>query len=578
MNTIHDLQSELDRLADESPAESEVRQTLTERVAAQGKRRRTTALIAVAASVVLVVGGASITSSVLSHRSTGPAAPSPVVQVPEVPLPAGTQLIRHALQPVRTPVTATPPGGLTGQTWMSAPGRLAVSWFDPSAEPDGMLGSTSAPSRAGELATGLPRAAGYVVTDSRDDGLTSFGAGGPAPVTVSHRDTTIDGRAVSVDIAPADTTDQFGFPADERLSWQLSDGRWIHVWTTFRDGGSSVSPELAAFAKTITEVPQTLDRTVGIGLTLPSLSVDSTVNSSPLASMAGGAMVFLCPIGVDPLQPSYSSSSGSGSSGPDGTTSTEAESSQDPTADCLTAGVVNYPQNLRASMTAGREIAVGEAVAHVDVEQASAWAELPGGLLAVVRAPTSAHVSAVDLAALAVSVRLSPAVTVLPPSAPQAPKGSVNGTSMPQPGAMGQSSAVASSSAAPESSAATPVAVVPAAGLVKTSNIRDDNRTVTLKFSFQNITDSAVPLRGLTATVAGFTQVGAYPAQATKIGPRQNLDVWLEFKVGQCSEVDPATADPQIEFQSQVDGTWWDGSIMSPVDGWVRDAVTHFCP
>lgn len=403
MNTVTDLRDELRTLAELAPSDADVRAALTDRIDARVKRRRTQALFAVAAAVVVVAGGIGITASMLSHRSVGPAGPQPVVTVPDVPLPPDTKLIRHQLEPVSSPVTATPPKELTGQVWFSSPGRLAVSWYDKSrgAAFGGVLYSSS-----GTASAAGPAAAGYVVTEGQADSLTLTGAGdgpdGPSTPAVTSTPVTVGGHAATLQTAPTGTTDQMGFPAEQRISWQLGEGRWIHVWA---EGLTPVPGALESFAAGIIEHPQTLDRSVGIGLTLPGLKVDSSMNASVLSGASVGSSVFLCPPGIDPLAGSYSSSSGSSG----GTT---IESTSDPTQSCITAGVVNFPMDafnapLRPTVT------VGDTVAQVDARTGRAIVDLGGGLLAVVAAP-SAHLSAQDLAALAASVRLSPAVQVLP--------------------------------------------------------------------------------------------------------------------------------------------------------------------
>jgi hypothetical protein len=131
-----------------------------------------------------------------------------------------------------------------------------------------------------------------------------------------------------------------------------------------------------------------------------------------------GSTVFLCPVGVNPMAGSSGSSTGSGSSGPDGTTTAETTTNNDPTSRCVIAAVVNYPGDQLDSI-GPTTITVSDTVAHVDPDTGAAWADLGGGLTAVARAPESAHLSAADLAALVASVRLSPAVTVLPMTTPQ---------------------------------------------------------------------------------------------------------------------------------------------------------------
>lgn len=441
MNTVTDLRTELDRLAECAPSEAEVRKSLTDRIARHAKRRRTTALLAAAAAVVVVAGGAGVAGAVLSHRSAGPAGPTPVVQVPQIPLPPDTKLIRHQLQPVTTPVTAIPPQGLTGRVWFSSPGRLAVDWFDLGrGAAFGWSGESAAP---GSASAAGPRAAGYVVTATRDEALTTVGSDGPVSATVSRRDITVGGHPATLETAPAGTTNEIGMPAEERITWQLADGRWIHVWT---EGLAPDPGALESFAGGITEAPQTLDRTVGIGLTLPGLTVDSSINSSPLASELG-ADIYLCPAGVDPFASSSGTSSGSGSTPavasavasasiapgePTGSTTTETQTENDPTSGCVAAAVINAPgqQPGGTSSAPATTVTVGDTIAHVDRADGLAWADLGDGLTAVARAPQSTHLSAGDLAALVASVRLSPAVTVLPVQTPYVTQGPVEATAV----------------------------------------------------------------------------------------------------------------------------------------------------
>jgi hypothetical protein len=412
VNTVTDLRAELRTLAEYAPSDAEIRSTLAGLRSARSKRRRTTALIGVAAAVILVAGGAGITGAVLSQRSAGPAAPSPVVSVPDVPLPADTKLIRHHLQPVVSPVTAIPPDGLTGRMWLSSPGRLAVSFFDPTTASDGWTSYTPGkPSASPRLA-----AAGYLVTEDRHPVLNMAGPTPKQTVTASGTPVTVGGHAATLETAPEGATDAFGLPAAQRISWRLSDGRWIYIWASGPSGDPVDTATLKDFAASIREVPTTLNRTLGIGLTLPGLTLDSSMNSWPAITYTG-ATVFLCPAGVDPMATTYSTSSGSGSIGPAGTTTTYT--GDDPATTCVTATAINVPAQQRESLGATQAVRVKDTVAHVDVDKSVAWVDLGNGVTGIVGAPPSAHLSAADLAALAASVRLSPAVTVLPLPSPQ---------------------------------------------------------------------------------------------------------------------------------------------------------------
>lgn len=411
MNTDTDLRAELSTLADQTPSDADVRGALADRVDARARRRRTTSLIAAAAAVVVLAGGAGIAGALFSHRAAGPATPTPVVTVPAVPLPANTKLVRHQLQAMTSPVAAVPPKGLSGHVWMSAPGRLAVSFFNPAAPGGSTINVDASLLQPGKGGGSSPATAGYTITDQRDENLQSFGPHGPTTATVTHQDISVDGHAATLDTAPADTNDDFGFPAGERITWQLPDGRWIHVWTSGRGDKSA----LRDFAAGITDAPQTLNRTVGIGLTLDGLTVDSSINSWPVVADIGASM-YLCPKGIDPMTTSHrSSSSGSASSSPNGTSSnTGTTTNQQPTPRCLTAMVMKVPASQLQGLSTTDTVTVGDTVAHVDIKTQAAWADLGDGVTAVAGAPRDVHLSAADLAALVASVRLSPATTLMP--------------------------------------------------------------------------------------------------------------------------------------------------------------------
>jgi len=224
MNTETDLRAEFGALADRAPSDADVRGALAGRIDAHARRRRTTSLIAAAAAAVVLAGGAGIAGSLLRHRSAGPAAPTPVVTVPAAPLPPATKLVRHQLKAMTTPVTAIQPKGLSGHVWMSAPGRLAVSFFDPTAAGDSNVSSGGSHPQSGNGGGSSPATAGYTITDQRDEKLHSFGPNGLITVTVTRRDVTIVGHTATLDTAPADTSDDFGFPAGQPITWQLPRG------------------------------------------------------------------------------------------------------------------------------------------------------------------------------------------------------------------------------------------------------------------------------------------------------------------------------------------------------------------
>jgi hypothetical protein len=217
-----------------------------------------------------------------------------------------------------------------------------------------------------------------------------------------------------------------GFPAGQLLSWQLPDGRHIHVWATglpTRD--SSPDSALKHFAESITNTPQTLPRTIGIGLTLPGLTADSSQSSAPIAGYVGGT-VLMCPAGVDPYARSVGAASDSTtSSTQSGTSAAPWEPGEtdtyegsvapagSPTAPCLTVAVINAAG---ADLGSGErtQITVDGVQVSVSPEDQTAAVDLGDGLMAGVAAPDSITLSNADLAALAASVRLSPDVQVIP--------------------------------------------------------------------------------------------------------------------------------------------------------------------
>jgi|APThiThiocy_cv2_1041547.scaffolds.fasta_scaffold00732_13 hypothetical protein len=615
MHTLTDLQDEFEALAAAAPSDAEVRAALAGRMERHARRRRTTALIAVAAAVVLLAGGVGVTRAFFAHGPALPAGPSPVVTVPDVPLPAGTKLIRFQLQPVTSPVTATPPKGLTGQVWSVGPGRLAVSWFDPAQ-------ATTMAVTSGDTVN-WSRTAGYAITATRDDTVTTFGQGGTSRAQVHTTAITVAGHQATLETTPAGSVDSMGFPAEERISWELSDGRWIHVWAT---GGptrdSQPSPTLAAFAESITEKPQTLMRTLGIGLTLPGLTAEYSIDYSQVAGFAG-PMLLLCPAGVDPYGTGATTASGSGSAsapqpgepsaGPSmsiepgaGQTSSENHNPADP---CITAAVVNGSDV--TSQLHPTPVKVGNTVAQVDVQQHVAVADLGRGLTAVVSVPASAHLSEADLAALVASVRVSPDVTVLP-----VPQGNPAATEQ------GSSSAVASTSstatdlptrygspcadpAFQTSCTATPAPpgqvtpfVIPG-GRPFTSDVSD--RTVTLTFSMQNITDEAVTLQGLSIDAArlaqtsvrvrpdkGEPQVSDSPfggsALPVEVAPRAMVRVQISLALQGCTPVADDNPPLVVTYETHTSGgqvTQSSGGQVSLAlpygSGWVTDVTKSLC-
>lgn len=630
MNTVSDLHDEFAALAAVAPADDTIRAALADRIEQHARHRRATALVAVVAAVVLVAGGIGLTRSLVGNGPARPAGPvpQPVVTVPDVPLPAGTKLIRHQLRPVTSPVTASPPKGLTGQVWYQTPGRLTVSWFDP--DPSAFGWTSYRPLNDSSPAPGT---AGYAITDAKDDPITDVGSSNSDPVTPTGNTVSVGGHTALLLTAPAGSVDAMGFPAAQRLTWQLADRRWIHVWATDPSGsaGDSATPSaaLAAFAATIAEKPTTLNRTIGIGLTLPGLTHDYSLNSSPLAGYMG-ASLLLCPSGVDPYGQVMSSVSGSGSAPASASVSVPAETTgpaagdgpssvsiapgagqsyvtsgdTSPAAPCLTVAVVNGT-DVTAQLNS-TPVRVDGTIAHVDVQKQAATADLGHGVTAVVGGPTAADVklSADDLAALVASVRLSPAVTVIPFDAGLGVGGSsASGTA-----------SVASTSVVASSGTATPVEgtiaqpfVIPAG--TDGANTDDGKRTVSFTFPLQNITDISVTITSLQLGSSGLALTGIKVRLADTaymdlpltdmvdmvlpmiVAPRSTIQLQFEFTVGACSEISDSSAPLVIGYSlesSSPDGSSGSGSAgelsLDPPNlggqrgqGWVSAVTGSLC-
>lgn len=594
MNTTDDLRDEFATLAADAPADDAVRAAFTFGVARREKRRRTAALVAVAAAVVLVAGGIGVTSAMLrsSPSSPRPASIPPVVEVPAVPLPEGTQLIRHQLQPVTSPVTATPPYGLTGMTWMQSPGRLAVSWFDTGAAA-GMLAAGSA-NGGSQVKT-----AGYTITDSADDPLRTIGPGGFAAADVTRRGVTVGDRDATLETGPSDAVDAMGFPGAERISWHLPDGRYIHVWATgLPSRDSSPDSALLGFAESITNSPQALPRTIGIGLTVPKLTVDSAMNSTPVAGYVAGS-ILMCPPGVDPYAMSLGAASGSDTSAAPSETGAASSKSGgsdtyegslspagNPTAPCLTVAVVNATG---ADLGSGERtrLTVGGVAVSVSSDDQTAAVDLGNGLMADVAGPSSVKLSAEDLAALAASVRVSPGVEVIPID--------LSGSEY-----SGSASAVSSSAASIASGASdrNPPTGERAIEVDRDDDVvaavASDGATATVEFTLRNPHAEPRNLTSLTLKVPGMTQTGLKvrldntPADAdaafqdavlpAMFTPGARVRIRVQFRVDECSAVTSDQPTLKVEWQAESSGGGFsEGLPITNPAGGLKALLSPFC-
>src|SRR5699024_4169027 len=136
-----------------------------------------------------------------------------------------------------------PPKGLTGLSWISTPDGVAVSFFDPDRVGHSVVGGSSG---ASNTTSDSPPVVGYVISNKQFGRLTGVGPNGlthPTPVT---RPVSVGGHDALLATVAADSPDLSGvsgpqgFPADQRVVWQLPDGQWIHVWVA--TAGSASTP------------------------------------------------------------------------------------------------------------------------------------------------------------------------------------------------------------------------------------------------------------------------------------------------------------------------------------------------
>lgn len=618
MNTFHDLSDEFTRLSGDVPDDAGLRSAVSAGVLRREKRRRTAALVGVATAVVLVAGGVAVTRALTTPapNSTRPAAPSGVVTVPDIPLGAGTKLVRHQLQPVTSPVSVTPPEGLTGTAWTNMPGRLTVWWYRP-APSDGVIDDSAL------------RSAGYVVTDSADDNELTFDGPPSEVMTVDAEPVTVGGHDAMLELASADATDRMGLPATQRISWQLADGRYIRVFVNAppsQDG--TADPALLAFAESVTEQPTMLVRSLGIGLTLPGLTEDVSSNLSPIGYGSGGS-VLLCPEGVDPyarpasasgsgaaqgsssLPPDPVTVSGSASADPGETATQVTQDPDNPLAGCITVFVVNV-STLSSTVTTGTPVTVAGTTALVDTDSNTARVTLASGLLIAISAPPATPLSADDLAALAASVRLSPDVQISE-SGGYASGFAVSSAAEPA------SSVVMSSSAVMTAPPELPLSVLRDAdhpvgvGLAPSElGPESGERLGTIRFFIRNVTDDPISIDAISLGSATVTSGGPFLANGdagslTLHGARARLDdvpsdaatpmtevtapmlmapgstvmFELDFAVGACAEL-PADSMPLALNYSMTTGGASSGGGFS-LDGelglprWVHDLTQEAC-
>ena len=140
-------------------------------------------------------------------------------------------------QDLATPVTTTPLPD-SGMEWHLQPGKLTVAWRSEASYTS--RGPTNQPDDS----------RGYVITTAQVEPLVGQDSG--LPVATSSAPASVNGRAARLITAPKGAVDDQGYPAQYRLSWQLPDGRWIHVFDTDLD---TKTTSLQQFAESLRNGP-----------------------------------------------------------------------------------------------------------------------------------------------------------------------------------------------------------------------------------------------------------------------------------------------------------------------------------
>lgn len=368
------LDEALRELADGPSNATSVRSTLHRRHALRRQARRTSALLGAAAAVVLIIGAIGLIA-VTRNNSQGVATPPDWRRDHPIVIPAGSQLIPYDAPALLSPVTVTaggPPAGVLAQRSIDAD-TLRVDW--PNADYD-------SPAFRGSL--------GYVIDRSADFGRMVSRVGGvlPVPEQVTTVPGTVGGHPARFGRAPADrkVTDDSGALFRVWFTWQLSDGKYIHVWNTPDDKAA-----LSTLAAGIVEKPSPLPSFMSFGVTLPGLTVPYSTGvrylnqstTAPLTEESG-----LCPTGSVSVLTAR--------------------------ARCLIATVEPVaPDGYNVKRLAdGEHVQVGGTLAHVVAKDRLAWTALGRGYVAVVIGPVG--MSTPDLALAAAAVRIDPEVGTAP--------------------------------------------------------------------------------------------------------------------------------------------------------------------
>ncbi len=208
---------------------------------------RTTPLPAAAAGTALAV----ITTAGPAWHSTAPTT-----------VPAGSRLRPATTRTVESPVVSSAQPAADQLTWQDGPDELDIAWGGPAPAQTSGAADNNLQGRAAQM--------GYTVTAAAqvDQELTH-----PSPA--HQRKVIVSGHPAVESTSAAPPSASLGVQADRWVSWQLKDGRYVHIWQANAD-----ETTLLAFAATVTEHTITLPQYMTAGLMLPGLPTQF-VDTSP---------------------------------------------------------------------------------------------------------------------------------------------------------------------------------------------------------------------------------------------------------------------------------------------------------
>ena len=380
-NTELDL--EFRSMAADPPDPGAVRAAVIRGIDVRSRRRRATALTSSAVAVVLLISGIGVASR-LGQGAPGPAGPTWPVERP-VNIPAGSHMVPFTGSlTVTAPVTPTvdAPAATDTVLWTRDVNTLQVGWTNPHAAGVSTAvapsGSTAKPADVMQRGYVISPAAGLTVWGRAADGTEKDRL---APL-VAPRQILLAGHPATLGGDPGSAWASLTFglrPVTRWVEWKLPDGRYIHAWA-----GTGGDAALLAFAGGLVNQPTSLTRRTTVGATLPGYTVEG-ISELGTSTELDGASSVLCPAG---------------------TTSTQGQV----TRPCLTVNV--YPTwTMRPDPTATiTSITVDGVTTRMNKATHEATADLGNGFYATLFNAMTTDIPDLDIATLAASVRLNPAV------------------------------------------------------------------------------------------------------------------------------------------------------------------------